>query len=1384
MSRLFCYITLFVLMIVSISFAQVSVVESTNSVLRINISVPEIQWEQSIKNEIILNKPSIKGFITAGLPGSPELPATGRWVIIPSGKRAVLTELSSTWEQTQHRRVIPVATPVMRYDSNGEGWLGDELLLPGEIPVTGELFVSESQSDKSLITGVKLGSPVKWRGQMVQSLTIVPLEVSVDGYSLKKLESAIYEINFIDSNDITEPYSTSGDTKMESFFINPEQLNKSELLSEKVQVAYKSSNLLSPEIRLPVTDSRLHRVTASSLKNYGLLDASVLENELRLYQRRFNELSPDNYDEIEVPILMVGDGGEFDGDDYFIFYGLRLRDDPDAGDPLETYNPNSFDSVNSGNIYYLSASSPIDSWARMNTEILSPASGAPLDSYRRVQLMHEDNVYAVVPYDRYVDRNRWNAFSETEVTVSVPVYSPVPDVNNVRVTAELFTFSTSSTNPTREVIINFGDSFLSQVTVSHQGTQYDSGNVLLSDLLTPDLTFECTGIGSAPMASFLNKFSVEYDAKFEATNNKLDFNCGTEEGLVDIELTGFTSDQISLFNLTDPHNPIAVALNQNNILSDGDRFKVSIIADNQGGMTSAYSVAAGDLVDVVNSFSYNRASLIDSPVNPTLITDDFDLFVIYHPEFISALEPWIQHRIDMSGGELSVQTMDIHSVYDWFSGGIKKPEAIRRAVQFVKNQNGAWALQLVGDANENVRSLGGTEYRDWVPSRWHCWDYSGYANEMLPSDKWFVASNPSEAYPEELVTPAELLVGRFPCNSADQLTAMVDKIIAFETASPDASWKKRGLFLADDAWSSGYSGFSSNTVLKSSELVFESKERYASEQWSYVAGGKLDSTKVFLNDTLGPLVQPPGAEERNASEFQDYTLEYVYPGLFNRIDAGASIFRYQGHANDHLLAHERIVLDSESTRNDVQLMSNQGKPWIFFGFGCHISTWTKDGANESTTGLPSIAEKMLLLPNRGAVATYASSGYEFSNSNGTYSGVLTDIWMSRPPKNEEHRSRWVIGELLQTADAELIAINGSSSYYRKLVSQFCLLGDPLMVVDCGSPDLYVTWDGQSIDDGQVFTTIESAEIELGLVVADEAGVDAVYLIDSAGDNLSEYVLETTPEVISYDELFGSSNGQTIAREESDQVRTWQINLPVRPFDHSVSIHAFDTADADTSFEHSVFTVNFPVSYELKLNGEDIPDEFSIPAGSVLDISGTASISGWVDSEDELMLVGQNLVLKSGYTVSRDDGHTVSFNFEVELPTLANDGDRSVILLVNGYETEMVIEHAESSFVVAEVSGLSAFPIPTSGSLKFIFNSFAIPMEGRIPIWDVSGNQIASLPITNSNISGQYTDGSNYVVVPWNGRDRNGDEIANGVYLYRVELSGGIASEVQKLVVMH
>jgi len=61
---------------------------------------------------------------------------------------------------------------------------------------------------------------------------------------------------------------------------------------------------------------------------------------------------------------------------------------------------------------------------------------------------------------------------------------------------------------------------------------------------------------------------------------------------------------------------------------------------------------------------------------------------------------------------------------------------------------------------------------------------------------------------------------------------------------------------------------------------------------------------------------------------------------------------------------------------------------------------------------------------------------------------------------------------------------------------------------------------------------------------------------------------------------------------------------------------------------------------------------------------------------------------------------------------------------------------------------------------------------------VAGHSVAEVPFTLA--------GGGEEMVSWNGLDREGDELANGTYLYRVELQGPVGqvrSDMHRLVIM-
>lgn len=107
---------------------------------------------------------------------------------------------------------------------------------------------------------------------------------------------------------------------------------------------------------------------------------------------------------------------------------------------------------------------------------------------------------------------------------------------------------------------------------------------------------------------------------------------------------------------------------------------------------------------------------------------------------------------------------------------------------------------------------------------------------------------------------------------------------------------------------------------------------------------------------------------------------------------------------------------------------------------------------------------------------------------------------------------------------------------------------------------------------------------------------------------------------------------------------------------------------------------------------------------------------------------------------------------------------------------------EKHFVVtSEVKLLDVYnyPNPTSGETYFTFKLTQIPDELKIKIYTIAGRLIKEISIPSSDLRFDFNK------IYWDGRDEDGDNLANGVYLYKVILTAGDTTEdvIQKLAIV-
>ena len=1373
---------------------------------------------------------ALDGFATGGTPGAPRVPAGGAWLVVPPGTRPVVKVVGETWAAADGRRLAFETTPVRVPGSQDNPDALSEMLLEPDAAVPAgveALAVAPGVAKSHAGAAVSVGEPVWWRGRRVAAARVVPVRYDEGGVAQQVLTGGRWEIVFVPDPSKAAPPAANArmtrgvnDARFAASFLNGDLLSTlptegrsagAEARALPAVRATKAATLLGAEARLAVSRTGPARVTYARLRQRGLIpDVPIQESQVRLYQRRYLDRLDDGagapYVEVEVPIHMVGEGDTFDGDDFFIFYGLRLRDDGSyvgdagAGPELIPGSGDAFEMNNEANLYWLACATPAvgGAWARMATTTLPAATGTPLANFRNTVHLEEPAAFRENLPSTTTDRMYLNLHTDAEASIVIsPFWKPDPAGTAANVSVSLAGFNSVSRPLRFELVTDTANVTLLEdynLTTSQQVTR--NYTVPASALVGATSKVRMSrGVGASPyLFAYLNSADVAYDALYEAVGNELRFHGGNVVGARPMEVTGFTSADIGLLDVTDPHAPVVVTPQAGNIVAGGGTWKLSVMPTQSSTRRTYHALGNFGTTGAVE-FNYVKSSVADDPTDPTLTAAGSpDVVVVTHKAFRAALDRWVQHRIARSGGALKVHVVDVEDLYDWYSGGLRDPWAIKRFCDHALTAWESWALVIVGDANENAlgkRVLAQADgwATDWVPTHYHTQHVLSYEPELMASDKWYASllygqEYPVEDFPGSLSAPFDMLTGRLPCNSVAELDAMIDKIVTVESPQAGQDWRRRGIFVADDEWSNGY-GAEAFLYLtyQYGELDFLESERDSmSTAWSQRAGVPLESNLVSLKALLDPQFPytgpPPTPSDRPLNTVRLYAATEPNRVLMAALNEGGLVANYQGHANQYVLSSEYWMQDMPTIPNqrvDTSLLTNTDRPWFFMGLGCHIADWAQNPVkSDQVPQERSIGEKMLLRTATGASGMYASSGFEFIVANRTFGEYIFRRWCSRPPApalagpggSRPGRSRWVLGELLWAAEADVAAAYPVAYPYPDMLSQYVLLGDPLMTLDGGEPVVDAVLHG--VGDETVSGTVALSALDdtnvrtLSITARDEAGIDRLVVMDDQGADLTtEVAVETLP-----------AGAQTTQRAD------YALTVPVRPYDHALTVKVYDTGAALAGDRHWELTLDMPQTATFTADGVDLdPASFRFVTGVPVAFHGVVTSAAWITDAMAKSLTSETLEL-GGVSFGVDKGHTLTVDFTATAGTGASATGHSVMLVIDGRSTELVLQQAEDNGGVAGIGRVMNFPNPMIDDTRFVIETEQSG-SGSISLWSVAGSAVARVPFTAAG-------GSDKVVVEWDGRDGRGDELANGTYLYRVEIAGPqgpVHSEVQRLVIM-
>ena len=865
----------------------------------------------------------------------------------------------------------------------------------------------------------------------------------------------------------------------------------------------------------------------------------------------------------------------------------------------------------------------------------------------------------------------------------------------------------------------------------------------------------------------LDWFDLTYWRGYRTDRDYLRFNSADARGDVQMHVEGFGSDSVRVYDVTDDEQPTRVVLDPAHVT-----VGTTLAFDFQDhAVERKHYVAISQLADPAADQGPPRPApdAYSTVTRRRLAAAASGDYLLIHPEaFASAVAPLAQLRRSQG---LSVLEAPIESIDDEFGDGRHTPTSLQRFVRWAYEHWGTHFLLLAGNGTLDPANVRLTSARDWIPVIPTPAPVStAQGSELIPSDNrygYLVGNDDPISSPDTNRVVPELMIGRLPANNLGDLSAMITKIVAYERHVEPEDWRRRVLLTADDAYS-GETLFAGDAQRgychRFAEEVFVGIDRtlrglIVSD--SGVAGVEVENFDLRSHVPSEPITFDPVSGDtcrRSRDDTRRVVHAAVTPLLLGRLNAGQLLWNYHGHGNEYLLTHEDLFLGGNP--DDASRLQNDGRPFVFAGFSCHLNMFARPESERRNFLGPCIGADLLAAPNgRGAVASWASVGYEVlpRNDRDHLSVELLRSMFVNPPRDEtlgpeERGARVILGEVILSA---LFRYSGTTLSYapeRGLSTSYTLLGDPATRISLGRPFQWVTVNGLlAADPLRLHTAGDSIRIDADIVSNVRLDSIAIVQNDGSGESpvpASDYQL--TPELpdTSSAGLYGGRHFRL----------RYQTSLLARNMAYAIRSRDRDGLARETR-------VSFRLEGVLRSAGAALQEDDEVAPSAPLSL---------------LLLSPRPLALPERELAVTLNGRSLPFTAApVGTDTTATGAHSQREWVLSWAHAEYPIDRYElivtlpggaritRRFRVSAVSGrlgfrdLFAFPNPFgTGGTNFSFTLLGgADTDLKLHVFTTSGRSI--LTRTWRGLTPGYQQ------LPWDGRDAEGSELANGVYFFRL-----------------
>lgn len=1097
--------------------------------------------------------------------------------------------------------------------------------------------------------------------------------------------------------------------------------------------------------RLAVADEGMYLLDAQYLSQAGINLAGIDPRTIKIYGNGGKELSenvtaPRPVDLVENAIHVEGESdGQFNSGDYILFFGKGVQGI--SYDPLGKTLRHYIHHYSRVNYYWITFGGA--NGKRMAQQPTPSAAPTVVPSkFTDAVFVEPDTVNIVRSGKDWVSQ-------PIEVNGSVTRTFPLHGLIAGEPRVYRYTLVASSqTFPTFTVTENGG--VIGAHTLQQSGGQifatsgtFEVNGVFPVSNNTSQLRFQFAS-NSTGAAGYIDWIEIVYPRTFDPVNNFLRFRSPDTSGIVEYRLGQFTG-AASIYNVTDPANVQKVS-------ATSGVFKAS----EQGGQVSEYCA--------LGSSAYKQPTAVVNIANQNLrgISERFDFIIITSSEFKNAANRLKDYRRQPAHGGLKTIVVTVDEIYNEFSSGVPDVSAIR---DFLKYSYESWApltppefVLMLGAASYDYKGIFGAK-SSFVPT-WQTTENPFDDINSSATDDFFGRISTSRS--------PWFSMGRLNARTVNEANFLVERIIAYEENSARDAWKTRIIYVGDDGYTPDASRGEEGTL--HTGQIESIAENYTP--------GIFEKKKIYLEEY--PTVQTAQGR-RKPGAYQD---------IIDEINRGALIVNYTGHGNPTVWAHESVF----SVSTSIPLLVNANKLSVFFAATCNFSQYDDP---RRYTG----AELLMNKEGGGAIAVVSASRKVYADQNfELHRGIYSNMFAL------DQFGRTLVKRVSTAIYLYKSGFNDSND------EKFLLLGDPTMHLQFPRGYAYIdSINSQPVDTVNGIPRSNAIQLQsLARVTIKGTIRDASNQLDANASGRLTLLVNDATRRITIPTFFGGpfaylTSGAIIYRGENSVSNGKFTARFVVPKD--IAYADSTTRGRIVSYFINANSSNDGVGYTTKvaISGSD-PNAPVDTEGPSIKItlgnsyeSGSSFRPGDVVNEKPMLFV--DLVDSNGINTSTSGvGHRIEAwinnssrsndltefytsrldNFQagtVQYPLRDLPQGRNTIK-VRAWDTYNNARDAETYFEVMSSDQLRVvdvinYPNPFAKGTAFTFrHNQPVPVNATVKVYTIAGRLIKTLenPLASDS----------FVSIQWDGRDRDGDVLANGVYLYKIvvrTVDGRFSSEV-------